>query len=623
MAMIAKTSLFISSWVLFLIFSAILPVASMTTDGLSLLALKAALSFDPDGVLNSWIDSDGDPCAWRSVSCRDGRVSSISLANFSLEGYLPSELSLLSSLESISLPYNRFFGQIPSSIGEIRSLVSLDLSNNDFSGPVPFEIGQLESLVTLDLSSNRLNGSLPPEIATLPRLTGVLNLSCNLFSGRIPPVYGDIPVSVSLDLRQNQLSGEIPQVGSLLNQGPTAFAGNPRLCGFPLKYACDEPSEDSTFPVANPSFNLRSPTQRATTGKNQHRTALMIVILTLIIIAALGSVLILNWQFRRRRSVVGGDVGEGKPLGKEKLFNTCNERREEQNPDEIYMAMDESFDLELEELLRASAYVVGKSRSGIVYKVVVSRGPSVAVRRLSEIDDGEDPIDEWRRRRAFEAEATAIGRARHPNLVQLQAFYYAPDEKLLIYDFIPNGNLFTALHGGKTASVPPPPLLWEARVSILLGAAQGLAYLHECSTRKLVHGNVKSSKILLDDELRSFLSGFGIAQLQRSLGAGSKKSPSAMAGTQKDDVYAFGLVMMEVVTGRRAEAGLEEWVRRAFKEALPLSELVDPVLLKEVHVKCEVLAVFHTALGCTEADQEARPRMKAVVDCLDRLGTSR
>ena len=185
------------------------------------------------------------------------------------------------------------------------------------------------------------------------------------------------------------------------------------------------------------------------------------------------------------------------------------------------------------------------------------------------------------------------------------------------------------------------------------GAARGLAYLHECSPRRYVHGCIKSSKILLDDELRAHVSGFGLARLvagAHKTAAGSPKklgsaactlrgdavsyvapelrAPGgalAAAATQKLGVFAFGVVLLEGVTGREPTEGeggmdLEAWVRRAFKEERPLSEVVDPTLLGEVHAKKQVLAVFHVALGCTEPDPEMRPRMRAVAESLDRIG---
>ncbi|XP_008776550.1 receptor protein kinase-like protein ZAR1 [Phoenix dactylifera] len=625
--------------VVFLFFAS--PVASLTTDGLALLALKSAISSDPSGALETWLDSDRDPCGWFGVTCRGGRITALALSNRSLEGYLPSELSLLSALQILSLSRNRLSGPIPAAIAALRSLTAVDLSHNKLSGPIPAGIRALDSLSHLDLSSNLLNGSLPPAIAALPRLSGVLNLSSNSFSGRIPPEYGTVPVAVSLDLRWNNLSGEIPQVGSLVNQGPTAFAGNPGLCGFPLKNLCPggPNRQDRESPQPNPNFNSSYPTPRPTDAHKRRRSAVTVPILAGIVLAAVFSIMVLQWQFRRMRS-----AGEGKALKKGKGGSGAEERREGQSG-EIYVAVDEGFGLELEELLRASAYVVGKSRSGIVYKVVVGRGSVVAVRRLSEADDGEGEGegDEWRRRRAFESEAAVIGRARHPNVAGLRAYYYAPDEKLLIYDYIANGTLQAALHGGPL-NPTAPALPWAARLAIVQGVARGLAYLHECSPRKYVHGNIRSSKILLDDELRPYISGFGIARLisghlgskkpVAAAGWGAYLAPEARAAgaavTQKGDVYAFGVVAMEVVTGRPAAGGgwggegeLEGWVRLAFREERPLSDVVDPALLHEVCAKKQVLAVFHVALGCTEADPELRPKMRAVAESLDRVGSAR
>lgn len=217
---------------------------------------------------------------------------------------------------------------------------------------------------------------------------------------------------------------------------------------------------------------------------------------------------------------------------------------------------------------------------------------------------------------------------------------------------------------GGSLNPSQPPLHWAARLKIAQGAARGLAYIHECSPRKYVHGNVKSSKILLDDDLHPYMSGFGLTRLMaathrssshstaKKLSSGSAhlvapgingpklstNSPSSSylapearltgAGlTQKCDVYSFGIVLLEVLTGRlpgvRPEhdnMDLESFVRTAFKEERALSEIVDPSLLHEVYAKKQVLAVFHVALGCTETDPDLRPRMRAVSESLDHIG---
>lgn len=202
---------------------------------------------------------------------------------------------------------------------------------------------------------------------------------------------------------------------------------------------------------------------------------------------------------------------------------------------------------------------------------------------------------------------------------------------------------------------PSSPLSWAARLKIAQGAARGLVHIHECSPRKYVHGNIKSSKVLLDDDLNAYISGFGLNRLisatynNRSSSStaasahqltasgsrlGSKFStkpcptylaPEARAGsgsklTQKCDAYSFGIVLLEILTGRLPETGLENFVREAFRKERPLSEVVDPLLLHEVYAKKQVLALFHVALGCTEMDPEMRLRMRAVSDNLDRIG---
>ncbi|XP_065854876.1 receptor protein kinase-like protein ZAR1 [Euphorbia lathyris] len=643
--MLLKYSLQITSLSLLLIFRFSF---CLTTDGLALLALKAAITTDPTRVLASWSDSDSTPCHWLGVICVNHRVVSLFLPNRTLTGYLPSELGLLDSLTRLTLSHNNFSKPIPSHLFKSTALRFLDLSHNSLSGPIPPQITSLQSLTHLDLSSNSINGSLPEFLTEIKSLTGTLNLSYNSFSGEIPESFGDFPVMVSLDLRHNNLSGKVPLVGSLVNQGPTAFAGNPSLCGFPLQTPCPEPfnmttneSPENPEDPRDPNPALVAEAEYKQRAKNGSVTVPLISGVSVVI----GAVSVSVWLFRRK----WGKGEKGKKGKEENVVNSMNDVMEDEGQKGKFVVIDEGFSLELEDLLRASAYVVGKGRSGIVYKVVVGgRGSGtvaptvVAVRRLNEGDAT------WRLKE-FETEVETIERVHHPNIVRLRAYYYANDEKLLISDFIRNGSLYSALHGG--ASNALPPLSWAARLKIAQGTARGLMYMHECSPRKYVHGNLKSTKILLDDELQPHVSSFGLTRLVSTTSklttSASKHhylnqtiltsktssmylAPEARASTsklrQKCDVYSFGIILMELLTGRLPDAGpendekgLESVVRKAFREEQPLSEIIDPALLNEVHAKKQVIAVFHIALNCTELDPELRPRMRIVSENLDRI----
>ncbi|XP_073034540.1 receptor protein kinase-like protein ZAR1 [Primulina eburnea] len=594
--------------------------ASLNSDGLSLLALKAAIAEDPTQALVSWSESDSTPCRWTGVTCDHSydRVTSISLPSKNLTGYIPSV------------------------VGALSFLTALDLSHNFFCGPLPHAISTLQTLVHLDLSCNNFNGSLPESLSYLTQLRGTLNLSYNAFSGEIPASYGRFPVIVSLDLRYNNLTGKIPEVGSLLNQGPTAFSGNPFLCGFPLDTPCSEPEAQNPRFFNNPQKPLDGGVSSNWFVENRKIKGGSVLISVISGVSfVVGVVFVSVYVIKKKRKMGEGKMGT-ENLCKEELGMEKMERKEEEQKGK-FVLVDEGFGLELEDLLRASAYVVGKSRSGIMYKVVVGGGKGgcsqavVAVRRLSE---GDQPL----KFKEFEAEAEAIGRVEHPNIVKLKAYYYASDEKLLVSEFIRNGSVHNALHGGPAYA--SPPLFWAARLKIIRETARGLMHIHECSPRKYVHGNIKSSKVLLDDDLKPYISGFGLSRFiptnPKSSGAHSitpKSSSSTLPAilytapesrapssklTQKSDVYSFGIVVLEILTGRLPDGGpdddgkgLESRVRKVFREERPLSEIIDPALLHEVYAKKQVVATFHVALNCTELDPELRPRMRKVCDNLD------
>ncbi|KAK4780016.1 hypothetical protein SAY87_016122 [Trapa incisa] len=695
---------------------------SLTADGISLLSLKSAVDTGAEDVFSDWNEADATPCQWTGVACmnitRDTnlRVVGLSLAGKNLRGYIPSELGTLvylrrlnlhsnnlfgvlpeplfnaTSLHSLFLYGNNLSGSLPASICNIPRLQNLDLSSNYFSGPLPDGLRNckqlqrliladngftgeipagiwtaMENLLQLDLSSNEFNSSIPEELGELRSLSGTLNLSYNHLSGKIPKSLANLPVTVSFDLKSNNLSGEIPQTGSFSNQGPTAFLDNPLLCGFPLQKSCNDSTQSS--PAGEPRGSSLHPGE----GPKRGLSAGLIVLISVADaagVALIGLIFVyIYWKVKDSESC--SCTGKGK-LGVDEKAHSCifpclagmslqgSDDSEMEDPqkaergrgDGHLVAIDKRFTFELDELLRASAYVLGKSGLGIVYKVVLGNGIPVAVRRIGEGGDSEQQYKE------FVAEVQAIGRVKHPNIVNLRAYYWAPDEKLLISDFISNGNLASALKG--KIGQPSSSLSWSTRLRIAKGTARGLAYLHECSPRKFVHGDIKPSNILLDSDFRPYISDFGLNRLITITGSNPSSSGGFIGGalpylkpvqsersnnyrapearvsgskpTQKWDIYSFGVVLLELLSGKSPELSpttstsievpdLVKWARKGFEEEIPLSDMVDPALLQEVHAKKEVLAAFHVALACTEADPEVRPRMKNVAENLQRIGS--
>ncbi|KAG9447162.1 hypothetical protein H6P81_013290 [Aristolochia fimbriata] len=713
------------------------PVTSLSSDGLSLLALKSAVDLavaGEDDPFADWNENDPHPCHWSGVSCMnvsadtDPRVVGINIADKNIQGYIPSELGSLVYLRRLNLRGNRLSGSIPEQLFNATSLHSLflygnnlsgplppsvcnlpriqnlDLSHNALSGTIPGSFGKctqlqrlvlarnnfsgeiregiwskMDNLVQLDLSNNRFSGELPQDLGELKSLSGTLNLSFNGFSGQIPESLGKLPVTVSFDLRDNNFTGEIPETGTFANQGPTAFLHNPGLCGFPLQKPC---KNSSSSPASkNP---VRGGTNSSSSKKGLKPGLIILISVADAAGVALIGLIVVYIYWKRKDSSGCSCTGKGKlGGGADGGGRTCScwrgnsdnssevdsEKGAEDGVEGDLVSIDKGFSFELDELLRASAYVLGKSGLGIVYKVVLGNGIPVAVRRLGE--------GGAQRYKEFAAEVQAIGRVKHPNIVRLRAYYWAQDEKLLISDFISNGNLAAALRGRNGQA--SPSLTWSTRLKIMKGTARGLAYLHECNPRKYVHGDVKPSNLLLDADFNPYISDFGLNRLISITGSSSVTGsssnntagdsvysstgyigaalPSVRAAppserannyrapearspgsrpAQKWDVYSYGLVLLEMLTGKAPEASspstpssstsegvveLVRWVRKGFEEENPLSEMVDPILLQEVHAKKEVLAVFHLALACTETDPELRPRMKTVSDNLERIGS--
>lgn len=276
---------------------------------------------------------------------------------------------------------------------------------------------------------------------------------------------------------------------------------------------------------------------------------------------------------------------------------------------------------DLEDLLRASAEVLGKGTFGTAYKALLEMGFPVAVKRLKDVTMAD---------KEFKEKIEGVGAMDHENLVPLRAYYCNGEEKLLVYDYMPMGSLSALLHGNRGAG--RTPLNWETRSVIALGAARGITYLHAQGST-VSHGNIKSSNILLTTSYESRVSDFGLAQL-----VGPNATPTRVDGyrapevtdirkvSQKADVYSFGVLLLELLTGKAPthallnEEGVDlpRWVQSVVREEWT-SEVFDLELLRYQNVEDDMVQLLQLAIECCAQYPDKRPVMADVTNHIEEI----
>uniref|UniRef100_A0ACD5YJN8 Uncharacterized protein n=1 Tax=Avena sativa TaxID=4498 RepID=A0ACD5YJN8_AVESA len=631
-------------------------------------------------------------------------LRALNLAGNALQGAIPANLTLLQNLTAVSLASNYFSGALPA--GGFPALQLLDASDNLLNGTLPPDFGGA-ALRFINLSSNRIAGAIPVEMASRLPPNVTIDLSNNKLTGAIPAV------APFLAQRATAFAGNDKLCGRPLDS----------LCSDASASAVDPPNvatpKSPPALAAIPNNPIEGgdgsgvPESGGRQGRMKLATILAIVAGDVAGIAILFLVFFYVYQVRKRRQRqevakqrMGATVfkkpeppSDESPDAVGRSLSCCLRKKKagddsDYTEDEVtdtsatfaakeanlnadkdalaakrkakesvLVTVDGEKELELETLLKASAYILGAAGDSIVYKAVLADGAALAVRRIGSDDAGVRRFSE------FDAQMRAIAKLRHGNILRLRGFYWGPDEMLLIHDLAANGSLANVSVKRKAGS-SPINLGWSARLRIARGVARGLAYLHD---KKCVHGNVRPSNILLDAGMEPLLADLGIHRLVRGAGDsrlkpagrfGSKRSakslpdltppphqpgtagaaspfaaPSSSADaaahyqapeaaknpskpSSKWDVYSFGMVFLELVAGRAlTSVELCQWTAGEEKGQQQASFLLaDAALRGEMEGREETLAIcLRLGFACCAMAPNKRPAMKDVVQAIDRI----
>nr|GEU82414.1 inactive LRR receptor-like serine/threonine-protein kinase BIR2 [Tanacetum cinerariifolium] len=480
------------------------PLVNGEDDVQCLRGVKSSLN-DPQQSLAAWSfgnTTSGYICDFNGVTCWNGqenRLITLSLRGFGLGGGVPRDLRYCESLQNLDLSGNKLTGSIPNDLCVwLPYLVTLDLSDNELTGAIPDSLGNCTFLNSVVLSGNKLSGSIPNRLTNLGRLT-------------------------KFSVANNELSGSIPS--GLGTFGKENFEGNSGLCGAPLR-KCGSLSKKS-----------------------------LAIIVAAGVFGAIGSLLLgfgLWWWCVKK--------GKGKRSGVDRDDDSSSwaDRLRGYKLVQVSLFQKPLVKVKLVDLMIATngfgreSVIVG-TKSGTMYRAVLSDGSALAVKRLNKCKLHE---------KQFRLEMNRLGQLRHPNLTPLLGYCVVEEEKLLVYKYMSNGTLSSALHKDGES------LDWPTRFRIAVSAAKGLAWLHHGCRPAILLQNVSSDAIFLDDDYNARLVDFGLARLLTSphdqpnessyanggvgeFGYVAPEYSSTLVASTKGDTYGFGVVLMELATGQK------------------------------------------------------------------------
>lgn len=600
--------------------------ADLATDAKALLAFKEKIkNNDSSSALASWNASTSVCTSWIGISCSSNssstqRVIAVELPEASLFGQIdPSTLGLLDALQNLSLKSNGFSGELPSDLANCISLRRLFLQSNAFSGSLPASAFLLwPSLVQIDLSFNNFSGSIPQSITNASLLQSV-NLQNNSFSGQIPEIKSS--TLETFNVANNELEGQIPS--SLSNFSSLSFSGNGELCGIPLNVTCNT---STPLPASPSTGSNRKPKSKLSDG----------AIVGIVIGAVLGGcVLLLIFGFIAGRRQPNGKTSsarvnpannlEGGAMSPQRDALTESPLHEQAATGEarlVFVGNESRDTFDIESLLRASAEVMGVGSLGTAYKAMLEtlleHEMIVVVKRLN-----------FKYKREYRRHLNVLATLRHQNLVPVKAWYFFEDEKLVVYDYIHGNSLHALLYGDR-------PMEWEKRLRVAGMVANVLAYMHE---RDVVHGDVKSSNVLIDAQDDARVTDYGLVHLAvnlpltavRNTGYNAPEIFNLSRMTIKGDVYSFGVLLLEMLTGKSplpvagrpngAVMDLPRWVQSVVREQWT-AEVFDLEIMRFEYIQEEMMQLLQIALPCVSPSPDQRPTMADLAISIDSLRRS-
>ncbi|KAK4436442.1 putative LRR receptor-like serine/threonine-protein kinase IRK [Sesamum alatum] len=521
-----------------------------------------------------------------------GSLQLLNMSSNSFVGTIPARIGQLKSLSILDLSENQLNGTIPSDIGLLKSLNELSLEKNSLWGTIPTSIGSCAGLISLSLARNEITGSIPAALGKLTYLT-IVDFSFNKLTGAIPKQLANLASLRSFNISHNQLQGELP-AGAFFNTiDPSSLLGNPSLCGAVVNRTC--PTVLPKPIVLNPNSTDATP---GTITPSLGRGKKILSISALIAIGAAAAIVIgviaitvLNLRVRAAtsRSAVALNFSGGDDFSHSPSTDGDSGKL-------VMFSGDPDFSTATHALLNKDC----------------------------ELGRGDSEL-------YFEREVKKLGKVHQDNLVALHGYYWTPSLQLLIYEFVSGGNLYKHLHEGSAESY----LSWNDRFNIILGAAKGMAHLHQMN---IIHYNLKSSNILIDSSGEPKVADYGLAKLLPMLDRYvlSSKIQSALGYmapefacktvkiTEKCDVYGFGILVLEIVTGKRPVEYMEDdvvvlsdMVRGAMEEG-KVEDCVDARLQGKFPAD-EAIPVIKLGLICTSQVPSNRPDMAEVVNILELI----